>query len=451
MIGAPLLVLVSVLQQAPKVYVAPADAAAPAEEEEGVGFHAALEAGGLALSEGSAGAGMDVFGVALPRLRVEGGEDFEFELGAALRLRLLDLEPLQAEQERDYGGRLRRQDWDERSDFGQILRGLRIGREDGRFQLRAGGFSSYSLGAGWLVNRYHNRLSPDYHPAGGNFIAYLGPTRVELFASDVVAARLFAGELRVDLGHILTGQQEATERFLFSLDVAHDFGEAGGGSPSLSGASAGLQVGVLRGETLKLWLQAAAGARAETLIESVPEYGAALGAVVASRPGEAVELTGRLEARRQGGRFRFGFFGAGYELARFSGVGLSEQPLAEEVLPATFSGYGEVVARVSPDGSEDLELIASASGEYFVSTGRVDTDVVLSAHFPGGRTKAELCAILTDLTGKPRYSVSAEVSHRFLPMLYGLVMGGTQHFPQANGSLTRGFSAGLGLGVDFER
>lgn len=440
----PLLVLVSVLQQAPKVHAVPAKA-------EGVRFYVALDASGLALSEGSAGAGMDVFGVALPRLRVEGGEDFEFELGAPLRLRLLDLEPPQEEQERDYSGRLRRQDWDERSDLGQILRELRIGREDGRFQLRAGGFSSYSLGAGWLVNRYHNRLSPDYHPAGGNFIAYLGPTRVELFASDVVAARLFAGELRVDLGHVLTGQEGATGRFLFSLDVAHDFGEAGGRSPSLSGASAGLQVGVLNNKTSRLWLQAAAGARADTLIESVPEYGAALGVVVAGGPGETVELNGRLEARRLGGRFRFGFFGAGYELARFSGVGLSEQPLAEEVLPETFSGYGEVMARVSPGRQEGLELILSAAGEYFVSSSRVDADVMLGLHFPGDRTKAELRAILTDLTGKPRYCVSAEVRHRFLPVLYGLLMGGTQHFPQANGSLTRGFSAGLGLGMDFGR
>ena len=68
---------------------------------------------------------MDGFGVALPRLGVKGGEDFEFELGAPLRLRLYDQEPLQRAQ--DYG-RLRRQDWDERSDFAQVVRHLRIGR-----------------------------------------------------------------------------------------------------------------------------------------------------------------------------------------------------------------------------------------------------------------------------------------------------------------------------------
>ena len=443
MIGA--LVLASVLHQAPKAFVE--TPAAPAEE--GIHFQAALEVGGQALPSGTGANGMDIFGVAFPHLAVKGGDEFEFELGAPLRVRLLDQEPLQLEQ--DYGGRLRRQDWDERSDFGQTLRNLRIGRDDGQVQLRAGSFSTYSLGAGWLVNRYHNRISPDYHPAGGNVVAYLGPTRVELFASDVLALRLFAAEVRLDLGRLLSGQDTAHDRFLLSVDVAHDFGKAGGETPALSAASVGFQAGVVKKDTLQLWLQAAAGARADTLVESVPDYGAALGLVVRGQPKEMVDLTGRLEARRQGGRFRFGFFGAGYEFARFSGVGLSEQPLAEELLPGTFSGYGEFAASVSPFGPEDLELTASASGEYFVSTGRVDADAMLQAHLPGGKTVAELRVILTDLTVHPRYSAALEVRHRFLPSMYGLVTAGREHFPQAEGHLRHGFTAGLGLGVDFQR
>lgn len=443
MIGA--LVLASVLHQAPRAFVETPAASA----EEGIHFQAALEVGGQALPSGTGVNAMDVFGVASPRLHVSGGDEFEFELGASLRLRLLDQEPLQLEQ--DHGGRLRRQDWDERSDFGQILRNLRIGRDDGQVQLRAGAFSTYSLGAGWLVNRYSNRISPDYHPAGGNVVAYLGPTRVELFASDVLALRLFAAEVRLDLGRVLSDKDTAYDRFLLSVDVAHDFGQAGGTAPELSAASASFQAGVVKNEKLQLWVQAAAGARADTLIESVPDYGAALGVVVRGQPKERVDLTGRLEARRQGGRFRFGFFGAGYELARFSGVGLSEQPLATEVLPATFSGYGEFAASVSPGGPEDLELTASASGEYFVATGRVDADAMLQAQLPGGKTSAELRVILTDLTAHPRYSAALSVRHRFLPAVYGLVTAGREHFPQAEGHLRHGFTAGLGAGVDFQR
>ncbi|HYO65058.1 MAG TPA: hypothetical protein VEU33_03160 [Archangium sp.] len=433
------------LHQAPKAFVENP----PAPAEESIQFQAALEVGALALPSGTGANLMDGWGVAFPRLGVKGGDEFEFELGAPLRLRFLDQEPQQLEQ--DYGGRLRRQDWDERSDFAQILRNLRIGRDDGRVQLRAGAFSTYSLGAGWLVNRYHNRISPDYHPAGGNVVAYLGPTRVELFASDVLAPRLFAAEVRLDLGRLMSDQDTAFDRFLLSVDAAHDFGQAGGTTPPLSAASVGFHAGVVKNEKLQLWLQAAAGARADTLVESIPDYGAALGLVVRGQPQASVDITGRLEARRQGGRFRFGFFGAGYELARFSGVGLSEQPLAEELLPGTFSGYGEFAVSVSPGGPEDLELTASASGEYFVSTGRVDADAVLQAHLPGGKTVAELRVILTDLMMHPRYSAALEVRHRFLPAVYGLVTAGREHFPQAEGNLRHGFTAGLGVGVDFQR
>jgi len=445
MIGA--LLLASVLQQAPKAFVEN-----PVPTQEGVHFHAALEVGALALPSGSGVNGLDGFGVVFPRLSVRGGDEFEFELGAPLRLRLLDREPVT--ETPDYGGYLRHQDWDERSDLGQILRVLRVGRDDGAFQLRAGGFTTWTLGAGWLVNRYNNGLSPDYHPAGANFVAYLGPTRVELFASDVLAGRLFAGEFRLDLGRVLSDEQAAFDRFLLSVDVAHDLGDAGVKSHELSAASVGLQAGVVRTDTLQLWLQAAAGARADTLIESVPDFGAAFGIVARGRPSETLDITGRLEGRRQAGRFRFGFFGAGYELARFSGVGLREAPLAEEVLPGTFSGYGEVAARVSPVADGDLALNVSASGEYFVTTGRVDADAAFQATLPGGNTVGELRLILTDVTGMPRYSVATEVRHRFLPAVYAVASVGTVHFPLADGAsvrLVRGFTAGLGVGVDFER
>ncbi|MFY0581769.1 hypothetical protein ACN28S_52590 [Cystobacter fuscus] len=187
MIGA--LLLAYTLQQTPRAFVEN-----PAPAEEGIRFHASLEAGALALPSGLGANGMDGFVVVFPRLGVKGGEEFEFEMGAPLRLRLLDTEPSQVDA--DHAARLRRQDWDELSDFGQLVRELRVGRDDGMLQLRAGSFSTWTLGAGWLVNRYNNNLSQDYHPAGANFVAYLGPTRVEVFASDVLAARLFAGEFR---------------------------------------------------------------------------------------------------------------------------------------------------------------------------------------------------------------------------------------------------------------
>ncbi len=443
MIGASVLVLASTLHMAPRSL----DTTASAEPGE-IHFQAALEVGAQALPSGVPGGLMDGFGVVSPRLGVQGGDEFEFELGADLRLRFFDLAPL---AERDFGGRLRREDWDETSDFGQVLHNLRIGQEDGRLTLRGGRFTSYSLGAGWLVNRYDNRLSPDYHPAGGNLTAYVGPARLELFASDVLALRLFAAEARLDIGRLTTDSEQHFDRYYLTVNAAHDFGEAGGTTSAMSAANLGVHVGVVKGERLQAWAQGAVGARADTLAESIPDYGVALGVVVAGQPEETLAVTGRLEGRRQGGTFRFGLFGAGHELARFSGAGLSETPIAEELLPAGFSGYGEVSVAVSPDGPEGLVMEASASGEYFVATGRLDADVALQAGFPGGKARAELRAILTGLMGDPRYQVRAGMSYRFLPALYVLAHGGTVHFPQADGRLHHGFTAGLGIGVDFQR
>jgi hypothetical protein len=440
MMSTPVLVLASLLQLAPKT-LDTSTSAQPGTTH----FHAALAGAAQALPLGE---GMDVFGVLSPRLEVRSGEVFDIAVGTDLRLRLWDQPPL---EEGDFHGVLRREDWDELSDFGQLLQTLRIGQEDGRFTLHAGRVSGYSLGAGWLINRYDNRLSPDYHPASGNFTAYVGPARLEFFASDVLALRLFAAQARLDLGQLTSDKPENRERYYLALDVAHDFGRGGGTTPSMSAANLGVHVGLTRSERWRAWAQGALGARADTLAESIPDYGAALGVVVVGEPSSTVALSGRLEGRRQGGTFRFGLFGPGYELARFSGQGLSEMPLAREMLAPGFSGYGEMAVEVSPAGAKGLALEASASGEYFAATGRVDADVLLKMRLPGDKAEVSLRAILTGLMDAPRYQVVAGGLYRVLPSLYVLAQGGTVHFPEAEGRLRRGFTAGLGLGVDIHR
>jgi hypothetical protein len=454
MIGAPLLVLVSTLGQAPVAapFAAPSYAQSStvqevSPEDSGVHFHAALEALGSVFPSGTPEGALDGFLIARPRLGVTGGDEFEFEVGAPLRLRLLDQEPLQSEQ--DYG-KLRREDWDEPSDYFQVLRTLRIGTADGPFILRAGNFSAWSVGTGHLVSRYDNRLSENYHPAGASLVARLGPARLDFFASDVLAARLFATEVGLDIGRLTGMKEDGHDRYFLSVGAAYDFGGAGGVAPPLSAVKLGVQAGLLRTDTFQLWLHAAGGARGDMLDEPMPDIGAALGVVLLGRPEETVEVQGKLEARRQGGAFRFGLFGPDYELSRFSGVGLAEVPHADERLPTDFSGYAEVKATLGSGVPEELELVGSVAGEYFL-WGRLDVDLVLEAHLPGGATELQLRAIGTSLMDRARYSVSGEVRHRFLPALYVIAAGGTVHIPQADGTLMSGFQAGLGLGVDFQR
>jgi hypothetical protein len=409
----------------------------------GWGFRGFLEVGPLSFPSGTPGGEQDLFAYAFPALGLDVGEDFSLMLGAPLRFRLLDNPPAQKDQ--DYGAWIRRQDWDEFSDFGQVVRLLRIGNESGRFGLRIQPFVEESLGRGYLVNRYNNQLSPDYHPAGGTVTFTAGPTRVELLASDVLAARIFSGEVLLDLGRVLSGNENHFDRYLVRASAAHDFGDAGGVTPDATVASVGGEVAMYKGERLRSWAMLAGGAR---LNSGAQDVGGLLG-VAFEGNFKGTQLSVTLQGRRQGGGFRFGYFGAGYELARFSAVGLSEEPQADQRVPKDFSGYLEVsVAR--GDGPDSPEVVVSGAVEYS-AFGRTDGDLSLSFSSPGGTSRGLARVIVMGLGDRPRYSVSAEFRQRLLPAFYVWGAGATVHFPQPDGVLVRGVSVGAGVGVDFDR
>ncbi|RKH07312.1 hypothetical protein D7V97_21565 [Corallococcus sp. CA053C] len=446
MTGAPFVALLALLHsQSSSIEEVPneeQEVAAPASSG-GIGFRALLEVGPLSFPSGTPGGEQDLFAYAYPSLGVDGGEDFAFMLGAPLRFRLLDNAPKQKDQ--DYGAWLRREDWDERSDYGQVVRLLRIGDESGRFGLRIQPFIEESLGRGYLVNRYDNQLSPNYHPAGGTVSFAAGPARVQLLASDVLAARIFSGDLLLDVGRLVSGSEANFDRYLVRASAAHDFGEAGGVTPAATVASVGGEVAMYKGERLRSWALLAGGAR---LNDGAQDVGGLLG-VAFEGAFKGTQLSVTLQGRRQGGGFRFGYFGAGYELARFSAVGLSEEPQSDQRVPKDFSGYVEVsVAR--GDGPDSAEVVASGAVEYS-AFGRTDGDLSLSLSSPGGKTRGIARVVVMGLGDRPRYSVAVEARQRVLPAMYIWASGATVHFPQPDGSLVPGVSAGAGVGVDFAR
>jgi hypothetical protein len=99
-----------------------------------------------------------------PTLILDGGPEFGLSLGAPVRFRA-------------WGGTglVRREDWDSLSDFGQVVRGLKLGSNDAPVGVWFGALESYSLLSAHLVRRYSNRSNPDYHPAGGFLTGTLGP------------------------------------------------------------------------------------------------------------------------------------------------------------------------------------------------------------------------------------------------------------------------------------
>ncbi|WP_224246881.1 hypothetical protein [Hyalangium gracile] len=452
--AAPFLVLLTVLHQATSTggysgggysSVEELPQGDASSESSSTSFRLALEVGPLSLPSGTPGGGQDIFAQAMPVARLVHGESFGVELGAPLRLRLLDADPKQTDQ--DYGGYLRREDWDTLSDLGQILRELRIGRDDNVANLRAGPLQAFTLGEGHLVDRYDNRLSPNYHPTGALLTVNVGPTRVQAMASDVLAPRLFAGEVRLDIGRLASQQDKHFDRYHAIASVAHDFGRVGEeATEAITAVLVGGDAALYKGENLQFFAIGGAGTRVDA---GSPDIGGFGGFSIRGNTGR-VDISGRVEGRFEGGNFRFGLFGPSYELARYSATGLSEPPLAEERMDKNLAGYAELKLGLGSGAPEEVNASASAAVEHF-TTGRTDTDFTLGLKFPGGRTLATARVIIVGIGTQPRYSAHAELRQRILDWLYVWGAGGTVHFPQADGSLVRGYTAGAGAGVDFAR
>ncbi len=410
-------------------------------------FRGAIELSAVSFPSGTRGGSQDLFIVAAPSLAFDGGDDFGLELGAPLRLRVFDDPPEQ--RSRDYWNVLRREDWDILSDYGQILRELRIGDEASPVRFRAGSFAGYTLGHGQLISRYGNQVNPDYHPAGATLVAFIGPTRTELFASDVLGGRILAGTLSVDLARLFERAEGTWDRWHAGVELANDFGRAGGQAPAVSLAWVFLDGVVFRGKETQIAAHLGGGGRYDS---REPSFGATLGLALDTQP-QGMKWGGRVELRKQNGGFRQGMFGFDYELARFSAIGLGYAPVGSELLPNDWSLYAEVSTAIGggdPEARGEPDFVASAAVERYF-WGRTNVDVSVSGRALEGQLIGAARFAVTGLGEAPRYLTGLEARWRFLPSLYALGQAGTVFFPDPEAGLVRGVFAGIGIGADFER
>ncbi len=396
-----------------------------------------LEATTLALLP-HAGLGADEGFVQVePTFIIDGGAGFGLSLGAPVRLRLWGAEA--------GGPRVRREDWDSLSDWGQLVRGLKLGSDHAPVSVWLGGLESYSLLSGHLVRRYSNRLNPDYHPAGGFLTGTWGPLYMEAFSSDMLGARLMGAEVALDVQHALFGRPEQRGRYTLALSAVHDWGLAEQRAPSLTLAHLDGTAVVLVRPGFEAHLLAGWGGR--------PGEGGAWGAVAgagADAVTPTLDMRLRLEVRRQHGGFRQGAFGPDYELARFRAAGPSGLPLAEVHFPDGFSVYGEAV--VGWDGVRygglQRHLKLSLGAEAF-TWGRFDVDGRLAAQLFGRNVEVALKGLGVGL-GQPgaRYLGAAEVRWHFLGgNVYAQGTVGTLLYPEVDGTLRPGALASVGLGL----
>jgi hypothetical protein len=425
----------------------------------GAPSHAAVEVGPTVTLRGAAEAevglfpsgfgenGADFMLALRPVAGIQVGDVFQLELGPTFRLRVIDTPP--DNRAGDFGGVLRGADWDELSDYGQIIQSLRIGSDNSPFFVRAGPARKKTLGQGHLINRYSNQENPDYHPASGTAVLALGPVRTEFFASDILGGRLFAGELAWDLGRTFSDAREVRDRYVLALQAVHDASRAGlpfrpdplsarVAPPALTLLQLDASAMLVRTQSIRVTALAGLGNRVDA---------GDLGFVAGGAFDVSVTDIGisvKLELRKQAGGFRQGFFGPTWELSRYADTGFSGQAQGLVSLPNDWSVMGE--ARLGLGTTVSVDLFA----EHFFF-GRTDLDSTFNLVLFKSWLLAQARATVVGLGATPRWSFTASLKLRLFGSLYLTGSGGTVFFPQLDGTLLRGVSVMAGVGVDFER
>ncbi len=438
------------------VFLPEPDAGAPEEADAGVveapsqlSLRGAVEADLGVFPSGIAENGADFMTAIRPILGFSVKDIFSIELGPTFRLRIIDTPFLNRPS--DIGGVLRGADWDEASDFGQIVQSLRIGKEGGVFFVDLSPKRKKTLGLGHLLWRYSNQTNPDYHPTGGELAVNVGPLRGEFFASDVLGARLFAGEVAWDIGATFSQEAAVRDRYTLAFSVAHDAQLAGRpfrperNTPGIFTPSQATllhldaSIVLFRSSELRWMVLAGTGVRASDRSDLGFVVGTTLDATV-----KEVGFSARLELRKQAGGFRHGYFGPQYELQRFSDLGFRELSQSDALLPDSGSGFLELRAGIGTKVTFDF------AAEYFFWQ-RLDLDGTLSLALLDDWFFLTARTSILGLLQQPRYQVSGGLRWRIFPSVYLLAEAGTVVFPQVDGTLLRGVQASAGAGFDFER
>jgi hypothetical protein len=83
-------------------------------------------------------------------------------------------------------GQLRKQDWDEPSDFAKVIRYITIGGDEQPFYLNISRLYGHTLGHGTVVRRYNPNLDYNTSRVGVSFDAYRGMVGFESMVNDVI-------------------------------------------------------------------------------------------------------------------------------------------------------------------------------------------------------------------------------------------------------------------------
>ncbi len=276
------------------------------------------------------------------------GQDLHLAVGAPLRLSLVG----------EGGGALRREDVDERSDAGAILRRLSYGEEGEAFRLVAGSLPPLTLGHGAVLGQHRASIDPDHGRASALIVLDLGPAVLEGVATDLLAARLYAGRVAIPVGDLVGLEDRIGLAATYAVDPA---------------APAGPAERVTRARTVIGPTQAAQLAAAELDVVLVRTKPFALAPYV-----DAVGLLGS---------------GAGLHVGTSADVRLGRggdtvlglraewRRMGEGYLPSYFDGFYEVEKLAYPTVASDPKLAtarASRAGDGMAAEARLGAGEALS-------------------------------------------------------------------------
>ena len=123
---------------------------------------------------------------------------FRVGINAPLNLRVLDNDPQNE-------GVVRKEDWDEPSEWLRILRFVEVGSPRGTFFVRFGELVASSMGHGTIVDAYYNSIDPDHYQGGLKLRIDPGPGGGELLIDNIIEPELvgvrgFIRPLRIFMG-----------------------------------------------------------------------------------------------------------------------------------------------------------------------------------------------------------------------------------------------------------
>jgi hypothetical protein len=167
--------------------------------------------------------GEDIFATLNLRLNFD-RDNWGVGFNVPVRLRLVDLDP---QSDGDIGGIIRKEDWDEFSDYFKVIRYAYVGQRDkkGPYYVRVGELSSLTLGHGTIVHRYTNGLDINTFRMGANVAVNIGAFGGEVAVGDVARIDdplVAAGRFTVRPLELLMGDGGIWDRLVFGLSVVSD-------------------------------------------------------------------------------------------------------------------------------------------------------------------------------------------------------------------------------------